>query len=388
MNYIKIITLVFILANLIFAQFSKDIEISTSWDDNLYRSPEPVEDLLTDLSIRLAYKPDDSQMNYYYNGNMFLYQNNLLRNFSLHSVGFNYINPFGDDDKHNFYLGADGTLRLNGSEYSYYDYNQIYAYSNFHLDFDGLFLRSGYNFRYRSYSNLPDLTNYRHYLFLQVNKSFATRTTIILEADLGYKSFGGLDIFTTENSGWGRGRGRWSETYSESSSSGAYEAPGLGQAVLLARVSQSLHEKVGLYVQYRRQFSLTSETGFVNADSYYQDEEIFDDPFSYESETYSSQFTWMLPWSMKLQVGGALVSKNYISEQAFTSAEDTVGLGGIRLDNRNSYYIDFSKTFYLDKNWIKSLHFNINFSYIRNESNSYWYDYKNAVLGGGVQWKF
>ncbi|MCD4692526.1 MAG: hypothetical protein K8R79_06415, partial [Calditrichales bacterium] len=139
---------------------------------------------------------------------------------------------------------------------------------------------------------------------------------------------------------------------------------------------------------YRRQISLTDETDFVNADGYYHDEELFDDPFSYESESYSSQLTWMLPWSMKLQAGGAFVSKNYISEQAFTSADDTLGLGGIRLDDRGSYFVNFSKTFYLNKNWLKSLHFNLNYSYIRNESSSYWYDYKNTVLGGGIQWNF
>lgn len=386
MNYNKIIALIFILSSFSFAQFSKNIEISSWYDDNLYRSPDPIQDLLTDISLELNYHPDDSNMNYYYNGSLFLYQNNSSRKFSLHGVGFNYYNPFGKDNKHDFYLGADWTLRLNGDEYNYYDYNQIYAYTNFRFDLDWFFIKSGYNFRYRSYSNLPDLTNYRHYLFLQANKSFATRTTIILEAGLGHKSFSGLEIFTSAGSGGGgKGRGNISET---STATTVSEIPSLSQAVLVGRVSQSLHEKVGLYVQYRRQISLTDETDFVNADGYYHDEELFDDPFSYESESYSSQLTWMLPWSMKLQAGGAFVSKNYISEQAFTSADDTLGLGGIRLDDRGSYFVNFSKTFYLNKNWLKSLHFNLNYSYIRNESSSYWYDYKNTVLGGAIQWNF
>jgi len=379
MNYSKIMALVLLLSSLLFAQFNKDIEISSWYDDNLYHSPDPVIDLLTDVGVRLSYWTDNSNMNYYYNGSFFFYNEAALRNFSMHSIGFNYINPFGQDEKHNFYLGAEWTLRLNGDEYNYYDYNQIYAYSNLSFDLDWFFVKSGYNFRYRSYSNLPDLTNYRHYLFLQANKSFATRTTLILEADLGHKSFAGQEYLT----GGGQGHGRYS-----SSTTTISEIPSLSQAVLLARVTQSLHEKVGLYVQYRRQLSLTAETNFVNADGYYQDEELFDDPFSYESKSYSSQLTWMLPWSMKLQVSGAFVSKNYISEQAFTSAEDSVGLGGIRLDDRSNYFVNFTKKFYLNKNWLKSLHFNFNYGYIRNESNSYWYDYKNAVIGGDIQWMF
>lgn len=383
MNYSRIIVFIFLSTGISFAQFSKNIEISSYLDDNLYRSPDPVSDLLTDVSIRLSYRPDDSDMNYYYNGGMFLYRNNSLRNFSFHGLGFNYFNPFGGDDEHRFYLGADLTFRLNGDEYNYYDYNQIYAYSNVRFNFNWFFLKSGYNFRYRSYSNLPDLTNYRHYLFIQANKSFDTRTTIILEADIGHKSFAGQEYFTTSA---GMGRGRMSDNYSSTTS--ILEIPSLSQAVLLARISQSLHEKAGLYAQYRRQFSLTGETDFVNTDGYYQDEELFDDPFSYESEAYSSQLTWIGPWLMKFQLGGVFTSKKYISEQAFTSADDSVGLGGIRLDERASYYVNFSKTIYLNRKWIKSLNFNLNYKYDRNESNSYWYDYKNAVWGGGIQWNF
>jgi len=380
-NYI--VVLILITCAMAQAQFTKNIEVVSYYDDNLYRSPDPTQDLLTDIGIHLNYRPDDSDMNYYYSGSFFLYQNNPLRNFSLHGIGFSYSNPFGKDEQNNFYLGSEWSRRFNGEEYNYYDYNQLYASTNFRFDLDFMFLKSGYNFRYRNYSILSDLTNYRHYLFVQANKSFETRTSLILEVDLGYKSFAGQEIFTS--SGGGRGNGRMAESHTTTTTS---EIPSMGQAIFLARIAQSLFEKVGIYAQYRKQMSLTESTTYKNLDSYYQDEELFDDPFSYESESVSSQLTWMLPWSMKLQIGGSIISKNYISEQAFSSAEDTLGLGGIRLDDRSSYYLNFSKTFYLNKNWLNSLQFNINYSYIRNESNSYWYDYKNAVFGGGIQWKF
>ena len=173
-----------------------------------------------------------------------------------------------------------------------------------------------------------------------------------------------------------------------STSTTVSEIPSLSQAILLARVTQSLHDKVGIFVQYRRQFSLTDETSFINSDGYYQDEELFDDPFSYESERYSTQLTWILPWTTILKVGGSSISKNYISEQAYISSEDTLGLGGTRTDDRINYNITVSKTFNLNMNWLKSLHLNLDYSYIQSESNSYWYDYKNAVYGGGLQWNF
>ena len=90
---------------------------------------------------------------------------------------------------------------------------------------------------------------------------------------------------------------------------------------------------------------------------------------------------------MKLQLGGATTSKNYVSEVAFESAEDTTGIG-IRADDQNSFFVNFTKTFYFNKNWINSLQFNLNYNYIRNESNSYWYDYENAVISSSIQWTF
>ncbi len=381
---IKLLLSTLLLSGILQAQFTKSLEISSYYDDNLFRSPDPVSDLLTDVSANLSYRSDNSNINYYYNGSWFLYQENTLRNFSSHGFGFNYFNPFGQDDKHNFYLGADWTLRSNGDEYSYYDYNQLFGYTNFNLDLDWAFIKSGYNFRYRNYSNLPDLTNYRHFIFLQANKSFDSRTTIILETDLGYKSFGGLNVFSN-TAGGGRGSGRMSNASTRTTVS---EIPSLSQAILLARITQSLHDNVGIFVQYRRQFSLTDETSFINSDGYYQDEELFDDPFSYESESYSTQLTWILPWTTILKVGGASISKNYISEQAYVSSADTLGLGGTRTDDRINYNITISKTYNLNMNWLKALHLNLDYSYIKSESNSYWYDYKNAVYGGGLQWNF
>jgi len=70
----------------------------------------------------------------------------------------------------------------------------------------------------------------------------------------------------------------------------------------------------------------------------------------------------MMPWSMKMQIGGGIVSKKYISEQAYISADDTLASGGPRNDDYDNYYVSFSKTFFLNKAWLKSLHFSLNYS--------------------------
>lgn len=376
--------MVFLLSQAAWAQLSTHIEASSYADDNLFRSPEPVSDILSNVGLTLAYRPQDSGIKFYYEGSFFMYNDFSERNFHLQTVGLNSFSQFGSDGQHGLYWGSDLTMRFNRQDFNYYDYSQLYAYVNLNFDLNFMFLKAGYNFRYRSYSNLPDLSNFRHYAFVQLNKSFATRTTVILEADLGHKSFTGIDLYSTA-SGGSRGHGGM---WSSGSTTEASSIPSLTHAVLLARVSQSLHPKVGIYIQYRKQISLTAQTDYQNANGYYQDEELFDDPFSYQSDAVTSQLTWVLPWSMKFKMGGGNINKTYISEQAYTSAEDTVGLGGIRSDKANNFFVSLNKTFYLKKNWLDALSVDLYYNYIRNESNSYWYDYKNALMGAGISWKF
>ncbi|MEJ2545701.1 MAG: hypothetical protein P8Y99_16680 [Calditrichaceae bacterium] len=335
------------------AQFQSTIDISSWYDDNLYRSPEKVEDVVSNFDLQLDYQLNNSDVNLYYNGSYLLYNKYSTRNFYLNALGFNMAKSVDEDELYTFYMGVDWTFRVNNEDYNYYDYHQLYAYSNLSFNLDWFFLRGGLNYRYRNYANIPDLNNNQFYGFIQINKSFETRTTFIIESDLGYKAFAGenLSSYTTSGGGGGgQGHGRMSSTTSYSiTTTTANEIPSLSHVVLLARVAQSLHTKVGLYAQYRKQIRLTDETSYVNSDDYYQDEELFDDPFSYESDMYSSQLTWMLPWQMKLQIGGAITSKNYVSEVAYESINDTTGLKGTRADDQNSYYVNFTKTFFLKK---------------------------------------
>ena len=362
----------------VLAQISPDFNVTTYIDDNVFRSPEPVKDVLTDVGIHLNYQPQNSNLQVKYEGDFYLYNILNERNFSLHSIGFSSFNPFGRKDQHTFYYGADLDLRINGEEYNYYNYGQFYLYGSAFLNLQKFILKTGYNFRYREYSNLPELSNSRHYLFIQANKSLPTRTTLILEADYGYKSFAGQQAETI------RGRRRMNVTYYTE----ATTIPSLSHIILLARVAQSLHPKIGMFVQYKKQISLTSQTDYLNSDDYYQDEELFDDPFSYQMDRFTAQLTWMLPGKTSLKISGSSYDKNYISEQAYISAEDSTGSGGSRSDNGKSIFISLEKSFPLSKSWIKTLTFRLYYNHIINESNSYWYDYKNSVISGSISWKF
>ena len=273
-----ILVFLFILFNLSSAQFQNIIDISSWHDDNINRSPDKVEDIVTNFDLQLGYQPDESNLNLYFNGSYLLYNEFNTRSFYMNALGFNFVKNIDKDELHTFYLGVDWTFRVNNEDFNYYDYHQLYAYNNLSFNLDWFFLRGGYNYRYRNYANIPDLNNHQFYGFMQINKSFETRTTFIMEADFGYKSFAGQNFTTYTGSGTtggGKGRGSMSEaTTTTYTTTTVNEIPSLSQAVLLARIAQSLHTRVGVYAQYRKQISLTDETSYINSDNYYQDEEF------------------------------------------------------------------------------------------------------------------
>ena len=381
-----ILVSILFLTNILFGQFSKDLTVYTYNDDNLYRSPEPIQDILSSIKLGLNYQDTESNIRLYNNTNLILYKNTFDRNFIMNNTGLNKSIKISEKSNSNINLGGNWTLRINKDDYNYYNYSQLSGYANFQIFSDIVLIKGGYSYRWRNYQNWPDLSNHLHNIFFQLNKSFPTRTTIIAETSFGNKSFTGQDLFSTIGTS-GRGHGRWTDGTTTTTNT-ISEQLSTSQVNIVLRLTQSLHEKAGIYFQYRKQISIDDSTSYRNFDDYYQDDELFDDPFTYESDSYSTQLTLMLPKSTKLLIGGSLSSKNYISEPAYSTADDTVGIGELRLDNQTNYFIDLSKTLSINKNWINSIKLNLYYSHTFNESNSYWYNYKNTSLGGGIQWSF
>jgi len=391
-DIIKIFCILFLLGHTLLAQLSSNLELSSSYDDNVFRSIDPTEDFISDLSLDLSYRFRDSNLQIFYNGNYIFFRNLKERNLSLHQLGLSHFISFGRENLHTFFFGVNGLSRIDGEEYREYDYNQLYAYANLRFDLESLFIKTGYNFRYRDYINFSELNNLRHYIFIQANKSFATRTTMILEADFGYKAFTTPIYFTTlqqnAHDGGGNGPGSGISMGSSFPVTVSTSVPPMGQIIFLGRIAQSIFDKMGMYLQYRRQINLSDQVTSITGNNFYQDEELFDDPFSYEGQEISTQLTWLMPWSMRLQFGGSLFDKSYINDLAYTSIDDSVGSGGQRIDKQKNLFINIKKTFYIKKNWFEALQLNFYYGYTNNESNSIWYNYTNRVFGGGIQWSF
>ena len=385
-NLIKsIFVLLFLNLNIVFSQLNINLSYNGYADNNLFRSPQPISDFLSSVKLGTSYRFDKEGLTIYNNINLLGYKEYSERNFLINNVGLLKHFKLGENQFSNMYLGSNWNLRVNKKDYEYYNYSQLSGYLNLQLFTKIALFKGGYSYRWREYINWSDLSNHLHNAFIQINKSLPTRTTIILETGFGNKSFLGKDSMTsTIKTGRGNGMRSETSTFTEAIS----KSLNTSQFNLTLRLSQSINDKTGLFVQYRKQISMDDETSYQNFDDYYQDDELFDDPFTFESDEYSTQLTFILPKSSKMLVGGSYHDKNYISEIIFVDENDVIGTEDLRIDKQYNYFFDLSKIINVQKDWLNSIKLNIYYTYSNNESNSYWYNYKNSAFGGGIQINF
>lgn len=375
-----------LITSVAIAQFNFNVSFNHYIDDNLFRTPDPIQDQLSNYQIGTNLRFKDSGLSIYDNFNALNYKDNENRSFMTNKVGFSNRINWGDNSLSSLYFGANWNLRINQSDFEYYNYSQFSGFVNTQIFPKFFILKGGYSYRWCNYLNWTDLSNHLHNAYVQINKSLPTRTTFIAEIGYGEKSFLGTDTISTTITN-GRGNGRHSGTITEITDE-IDKALNTSQLNFTFRITQSLKDNIGLYIQYYKQYSIDDEISYSNFDDYYQDDELFDDPFTYESDEYSSQITWILPQLSKIIIHGAYAYKNYISEITYVDENDTTGTDILRADTQIQININFSKTFKIEKYWINSINFNLNYSHIINDSNTYWYNYKSSVFNAGLKVNF
>ena len=367
------------------SQFNFSLSYGYYTDDNIYRAPDPIKDNMSSYLIKTDYGFKDIGLRLFNRFNYLEYHNNDYRNYLENIIGFSDKIKLSEDNLSNLYFGGSWNIRKNQSDFNYYDYSQISGYTNAQIFAEVILVKGGYSYRWRDYKNWSELSNKIHHGFLQLNKSFPTKTTFIVETAISNKSFTGTDTVTTTVMTGGMGNGRRSSSTTNTVTTAIDKDLNTSQLHLSLRVTQALGKKVGVYAQYFVQRSIDDKSAYSNFSEFYEDDELFDDPYTYESDEISAQLTWIMPYKSRLVLNGSHANKSYISEFAYIDEYDSTGIGGLRLDNQCHYYITISKSFNLKKEWVKSVKFNLNFSYVSNESNSFWYNYRRKAFGGSIE---
>jgi len=354
-----------------FAQFKAEAQLDALYDDNIFNTSYKISDkvLLGSLGLGVDIGSDRSNLQLYYTGLFSYFTTVTERTFSYHSTGIEYSLISGQREQTLVSAGALYNLRSNREPYTYYDFGQFGLYANVKHDFSTVIRgRTGYNLRIFDFRELSEFNYLEHYAFGQLTFVLGSRTTLILEADLGSKQY---TTAITQVDSFGMGMGSRSVTESRI-------VPRVTQFVGIVRIGQGLTESTGLSATGMILQDIEKQNTYLSSDyGYISDDEVFDDHYAYQGQQLDVVVTQLLTENMTLKALAGYQHRQYPG----WGVTDVAGavIADDRLDNRTSFSLRLS-------HYLESLDGELYLDWIRilNDSNDPYFDYTNTVLSIGL----
>jgi len=367
---IKIITFLGILIFIGFSDFSFaqwNINLSTlqEYNDNPFHSPFAEESFISTLNLSVEKTISNVTIGYY--GNYANFSESSKRNYYWHQLEVWNTNK-------NILYGINVEQRLNGTEFSFYNYQNYSAYLRYRVKIKDIFIFGNTYVNVTDYSDINDLDNLLGSVNFMANKSFKTKTTIMGGMDFKYKNYFNTEFNSLKN-----------DNIEIIGSNTAYTT----QLNYFIKVAQSITPTTGMAVQYtdRNIVDGTAKTIRKLGFAYGDESKYFDDPISYEGSTTSIQLTQILPMEITLRASYFYNNKEYPSQGSYVKI-NKLDPNTQRNDTQQIVNIGIQKKIYFGKYNTTSLALILNYQYINNSSNSYWYNYKSNKINLGLNYNF
>ncbi len=372
----------------------------TVYDQNIFRNYFAAYDWVNQTTLNLQHNIQLSKLSvrFDYKGDLNLFYYYADRLSHAHQVGlesaFNIVENFRCN------LGSAFQLRKYKPDFKFFDYQTLAAYVQFLWDAWQITpIQFGYRFRFRDFPNLSELSYQEHYVLFQLKHFFPTRTTFIGEFNLGQKNYTSLQIpeeeivVTPKNSGNGRGQqyGKRHGMMASDTSVVAYNmtAQKAQQISLSLKFAQSIFSKMGVSIEYIKQFSPSNSIRYLTGMeySYSKDDELYDDPYACEKDELEITVTQILPWQSSLKLYLNLVDKKYLYSIVSDSTMSQTQPDEKRNDQQQLVGLIVEKKFKLNKA-LKNLSFYAAANYLANQSNDLYFDFDGFYVYSGFELAF
>jgi hypothetical protein len=350
------------------SQFRAEGYVGSLVDDNAFNNYLQIKDRLTEASLTGAYEweLDASAFQVSYTGSLHYFSLFPGRTFQQHEAGAAYSYLVNEESGALVNAGASLSVRDNHEEYDVFDHSLFSLYANMQTAiFEGVRIKGGYTFRSVSFSSLAEFAYAEHYAFVQGGLTLPTRTTFILQGDLGFKNYSTPNAVSTSASADSLGNGRRSSNA---------PLPGVTQFLGTLRIGQGIADGTGLSVTGQYQVNLRKESRFLSfSDGMVTDDEFFDDHYGYEGPSGTIMLTHILPADMRLRFSGTLQQREYADRPAYDLAGNQVAAQ--RTDHRSVLSLSLEKSFPA-----LGLTTSLTYDRITNASNDFFYSYHNNAL--------
>ena len=162
------------------AQVGFSFSTDQEYNDNPFHSPIPSESIISSANIGSELDIDAFAVGYY--GSYFAFSNFRERNFYWHQLA-------AWKKFENSTLGLYAEQRINGTDYSYFDYTNLNAFYRININTGGLFIVLTPYLNYTKYSNISILNNYKATFSYFINRGFESGTTFILGGAFNFKKY-------------------------------------------------------------------------------------------------------------------------------------------------------------------------------------------------------
>jgi hypothetical protein len=384
-------------------------------DDNIFRNYSGQGDMVFMPYAQLGYVAsvsDYSSLRFGYDGDFYLFNEMSHRDFSVHSGNFSYSRLWPESNTL-LSMGASVESRLNPSDYSYYNYTTGGVYGSFKYYLrDDLMMLARYNLVGKKFKEFDEFNFAEQVFDIRVNHFLPSRTTLSVNAAYYNKSYTS-DVETLDSTfvsaeditggmgmmgpfgGRGRGMGGRLEGFLPEDFEGFYRYDvraerfaSTSQLRLGASVAQNVAEGTGLMLAYTARINPHSRNRYLTnlGESVINNEELFDDHYSYNGHEAKVQLRQMLPGKSMLTLLFTARSRKYSGRPAYDLYGFAIASGASRLDKAILFTAQYSRS--VTAGWLgalESLDVVLQGGAGRNSSNDEYYDYKSAWFSLGVE---
>jgi len=379
-----------------------DVEQFVMYDANAFRNSEQIPDLVFQPEVRLAYSTssESNELRFAYDGTLTFFQEYRDRRFQHHEISAKWSHAFREQGPDlSVLLTAD--TRINQNTYSEYDYRGGSGLVTLRFGQGGgaHWLIKG-SAQVQQYSLLREFSYEEYQLAGRMTRSFESRTTVIAQVQAGTKHYLEPMLNRTvvqipiPNTRQGKKYANWRKKHGDQTPwtvERVIQTQTAGkrmvQGALSLRIAQALFHRSGVAVQglIRRNTGAGGRYMTFQESGYEQDDPLFDDPYNYNSDEASLEFTQKLPWNVQCKAGWEGLRKQYQHP-----VYDTTGAavpGTRRKDGRNMFWISFDKGFSMHALGAEA-GLSVTFSSLRNRSNDGYFDYRGGMAGAGFTMSF
>ena len=260
-------------------------------------------------------------------------------------------------------------------------------------------LRPSYTFSYHAYPNVSVISNLQHIVALQLGSDLLGGSWIALTPAYAFKSYTGSSTFVDTVSfrvSSGHGKGFGSGKGGIKVRTFVFASPSVGQVSLSLVWKQTVSPGTEVTAEYTR-FGEPSGSARVIPEQlrgaaqdrgaiggFTSQSEIFDDHFAFSADASALQLKQALPFGLTITAKEQVQVKTYTAPAM--DLADSLTLGAHRNDHRYETDLTLSRPISLGVG--KILKPEMEFHYLRNDSNAPYYVFDKSVLLLGIAFEF